>query len=118
MKKNPHNYGCCTKEVLYLFCCNVYYNLQKLKESISQVKPVSGLDVREFRFAVFGPVGGGKSSFINTVLSAFADRITQHAVVGRSSVHTSNTQKVRTLSLIKATTLIIYKRTWVNQSKS
>jgi len=68
--------------------------LQKLKESISQVKPVSGLDVREFRFAVFGPVGGGKSSFINTVMLAFADRITQPAAVGSPQADTSTTRKV------------------------
>jgi len=61
--------------------------LQKLKESISQVKPVSGLDVREIRFAVFVPVGGGKSSFINAVMSAFADRITQHAAEADTSTN-------------------------------
>ena len=68
--------------------------LQKLQENISQVKPVSGLNVREFRFAVFGPVGGGKSSFINTVMSAFADRITQRATVGIHAENNSTTNMV------------------------
>ena len=68
--------------------------MQKLQESISKVKPVSGLDVREFRFAVFGPVGGGKSSYINTVMSSFADRITQRAAMG---VHDENYSTTNTV---------------------
>jgi len=40
--------------------------------------------VADFRLLLTGPVGSGKSSFINTTSSVFAGRIKQPAVTGHS----------------------------------
>ncbi|XP_052814896.1 uncharacterized protein LOC128241838 isoform X1 [Mya arenaria] len=58
------------------------WSKKKLLENISSHKPISGLGVVDFRYAIFGSVGGGKSSCINTLLSAFAGRISQRASTG------------------------------------
>jgi len=42
-------------------------------------------DVADFRLILTGPVGSGKSSFINTICSVFSDKIKQPALTGVSS---------------------------------
>ncbi|XP_052814901.1 interferon-induced protein 44-like isoform X1 [Mya arenaria] len=65
----------------------------KLLEDISCLKPVSRLGVTDFRVVLIGQVAGGKSSCINTLLSAFAERISQRASsgCGRTGITTSFT---------------------------
>ena len=58
--------------------------LGQLKEEVENLRPPSD-SVDNFRLLLVGPVGSGKSSFINTVASAFRGRITQRAMVGKST---------------------------------
>ncbi|WAR25380.1 IFI44-like protein [Mya arenaria] len=56
----------------------------KLKDEVTIAKPLVGLDVSHFRFLLLGPIGSGKSSFINTVNAAISGRVTQRASCGTS----------------------------------
>ncbi|XP_052812628.1 interferon-induced protein 44-like isoform X2 [Mya arenaria] len=58
------------------------WSQKKMLEDIASLKPVSGLGVNDFRIAMFGPVGEGKSSCVNSLLSTFAGRISQRASTG------------------------------------
>ncbi|WAR31645.1 IF44L-like protein, partial [Mya arenaria] len=55
--------------------------LRDLTEELEKMSPViETLDA--YRILLLGPVGSGKSSFCNTVTSAFRGRITQRAICG------------------------------------
>jgi len=62
--------------------------LGQLKEEVENLRPSDSVD--NFRLLLVGPVGSGKSSFINTVASVFRGRITQRAMVGEN-VHSVTT---------------------------
>jgi len=64
--------------------------------------------VSDFRLLLTGPVGSGKSSFINSISSVFAGRIKQPAVTGNSP--TGITRKVRNSSFSLNTSCINYTR--------
>ncbi|KTG04065.1 hypothetical protein cypCar_00043983 [Cyprinus carpio] len=51
-----------------------------LKEKLENFSP-SHPDVKDIKILVAGPIGGGKSSFINSVDSAFQGRISSRALV-------------------------------------
>uniref|UniRef100_A0A8C2I0S5 Interferon-induced protein 44-like n=1 Tax=Cyprinus carpio TaxID=7962 RepID=A0A8C2I0S5_CYPCA len=59
-----------------------YFNRQKkcLKEKLENFSP-SHPDVKDIKILVAGQIGGGKSSFINSVDSAFQGRISSRALV-------------------------------------
>ncbi|XP_052786782.1 interferon-induced protein 44-like [Mya arenaria] len=56
----------------------------KMTEELSLIKPQSGRGITDFRLLLVGPIAAGKSSFINTVMSAFAGRVIHKASVGSS----------------------------------
>ncbi|XP_052788757.1 interferon-induced protein 44-like [Mya arenaria] len=56
---------------------------QKLLQEIASMQPYSELKLKEYRVLLIGPVGAGKSSFVNTVCSAFKSRIVQRAGCGK-----------------------------------
>ncbi|WAR31671.1 IF44L-like protein [Mya arenaria] len=55
---------------------------QELLQEIASMQPYSELKLQEYRVLLIGPVGAGKSSFVNTVCSAFRGRIVQRATCG------------------------------------
>ncbi|WAR31670.1 IF44L-like protein [Mya arenaria] len=55
---------------------------QELLQEIASMQPYSELKLQEYRVLLIGPVGAGKSSFVNTVCSAFKGRIVQRASCG------------------------------------
>ena len=57
----------------------------KLFEEIITMTPPNREEFAEYRLLLTGPVGSGKSSFINTVYSVFSDRIRQPAITGTST---------------------------------
>jgi len=57
----------------------------KLREDIITMIPPNPDDFAEYRLLLTGPVGSGKSSFINTVYSVFSDRIRQPAITGTAT---------------------------------
>ncbi|WAR29772.1 IFI44-like protein [Mya arenaria] len=59
--------------------------ISKLKEELASITPPKGSGITDFQLLLVGPVGAGKSSFINTAMSPFADRIMHKAAVGTSS---------------------------------
>ncbi|XP_052787054.1 interferon-induced protein 44-like isoform X2 [Mya arenaria] len=59
--------------------------ISKIAEELASITPPRGSGITDFRLLLVGPVGAGKSSFINTVMSPFADRIINKAAVGTSS---------------------------------
>ncbi|XP_052786779.1 interferon-induced protein 44-like isoform X1 [Mya arenaria] len=58
--------------------------LSKMTEELAALTPPKGSGVTDFRLLIAGPIGAGKSSFVNTVMSAFAGRVMHKAVVGGS----------------------------------
>jgi len=78
------------KNSFFLFCafkmvCNTLQFMGKLREEIVTITPPNREDFAEYRLLLTGPVGSGKSSFINTVYSVFSDRIRQPAITGTSA---------------------------------
>ncbi|XP_052788758.1 interferon-induced protein 44-like [Mya arenaria] len=55
---------------------------QELLQEIASLKPCPELELKDYRVLLVGPVGAGKSSFVNTVYSAFKGRIVQRAACG------------------------------------
>ncbi|XP_039077632.1 interferon-induced protein 44-like isoform X2 [Hyaena hyaena] len=70
--------------------------MNQLLEELRAFKPNVDL-ISEIRILLLGPVGSGKSSFINSVRSAFQGRLTRQAIVG--SDDTSITEQYRTYSV-------------------
>ncbi|XP_060088063.1 interferon-induced protein 44-like [Heteronotia binoei] len=66
---------------------------EKLMEEIRTYKPCLN-SVPQFRVLILGPVGAGKSSFFNSVNSAFRGYVTSQAIAGSDS--TSVTMQYRT----------------------
>ncbi|WAR29829.1 IFI44-like protein [Mya arenaria] len=58
--------------------------VKSLCQEIREVRPKTGTDVTDFRLLLIGPIGAGKSSFINTAMSAFTSRVMHKAPVGTS----------------------------------
>ncbi|XP_039077631.1 interferon-induced protein 44-like isoform X1 [Hyaena hyaena] len=71
-------------------------HMNQLLEELRAFKPNVDL-ISEIRILLLGPVGSGKSSFINSVRSAFQGRLTRQAIVG--SDDTSITEQYRTYSV-------------------
>lgn len=72
----------------------------ELTEEIKSFRPIDGLKVTEARILMLGPIGGGKSSFYNTISSVFRGRITRRACSGSTgqsltTAYTPYTVKVR-----------------------
>ncbi|WAR29773.1 IFI44-like protein [Mya arenaria] len=58
--------------------------IKLLTEELAPLRPPNGSDVTNFCLLLIGPISGGKSSFINAVLSAFAGKVIQKVAVGES----------------------------------
>lgn len=54
---------------------------------------VSNLQIKHLRLLMYRPVGAGKSSFVNSVDSAFQNRVSSKAIMGTAS-DTSYTKAV------------------------
>ncbi|XP_052786793.1 interferon-induced protein 44-like isoform X2 [Mya arenaria] len=67
--------------------------LSKMTEELASLTPPKGSGITDFRLLLVGPTGAGKSSFINTVMSAFADRVMQKSAVGGSASGLTNKYK-------------------------
>ncbi|KAH3803143.1 hypothetical protein DPMN_156845 [Dreissena polymorpha] len=55
--------------------------VKELMQGVQSIKPRNSL-IQDYRIALIGPVGSGKSSFCNTINSVFKGRITQRALCG------------------------------------
>ncbi|XP_052786789.1 interferon-induced protein 44-like [Mya arenaria] len=64
--------------------------LSKMTEELAALTPPKGSGITDFRLLLVGPTGAGKSSFINTVMSAFAGRVMQKSAVGGSASGLTN----------------------------
>ncbi|XP_054835202.1 interferon-induced protein 44-like [Eublepharis macularius] len=69
---------------------------EKLMEEIRTYKPYLN-SVPQFRVLILGPIGAGKSSFFNSVNSAFRGYVTSQAIAGSDS--TSVTMQYRTYQI-------------------
>ncbi|KAM8791214.1 interferon-induced protein 44-like isoform 1-T2 [Rhynchonycteris naso] len=69
---------------------------ESLLSAIRTYKPYRDL-VRQIRILLLGPIGAGKSSFFNSVKSAFHGHVTQQAMVGSS--RTGMSKQYRTYSI-------------------
>ncbi|XP_034741668.1 interferon-induced protein 44-like [Etheostoma cragini] len=54
-------------------------------------------DIKQIRILLYGPVGAGKSSFINSVTSVVRERLSIAALASATTSDKSFTKKVRTL---------------------
>lgn len=80
----------------FKFCMLFHRHRNQLLEELRAFKPNVDL-ISEIRILLLGPVGSGKSSFINSVRSVFQGRLTRQAIVG--SDDTSITEQVSYLSI-------------------
>ena len=76
-----NSYLCC----LFKMVWPAFQFMGKLFEEIISMTPPNREEFAEYRLLLTGPVGSGKSSFINTVYSVFSDRIRQPALTGTST---------------------------------
>ncbi|WAR29762.1 IFI44-like protein [Mya arenaria] len=58
--------------------------VESLRQEIREVRPKTRTDVTDFRLLLIGHIGAGKSSFINTAMSAFSRRVMHTSPVGTS----------------------------------
>ncbi|XP_035685054.1 uncharacterized protein LOC118421699 [Branchiostoma floridae] len=65
--------------------------LGQLKEEVAQYRPLPELRIEQVNILLVGPVGAGKSSFFNTVNSAFRNYVTNQAATGVTN-HSMTTQ--------------------------
>ncbi|CAH1271898.1 IFI44L [Branchiostoma lanceolatum] len=65
--------------------------LEQLKQEIADYRPLAELRIEQVNILLVGPVGAGKSSFFNTVNSAFRNYVTNQAATGVTN-HSMTTQ--------------------------
>ena len=49
---------------------------------VEQFSPAHTVNITQSRILIMGPIGAGKSSFINTIASVFRGRVTRQAPSG------------------------------------
>jgi ABC-type molybdenum transport system ATPase subunit/photorepair protein PhrA len=69
-------------------------NLQVLDNKWAELTDLTVDGVPSLNLCLLGPIGSGKSAFINSVLSEFYQRIVTTAFTGCSDAHTPNTTSV------------------------
>ncbi|KAL3872713.1 hypothetical protein ACJMK2_035919 [Sinanodonta woodiana] len=77
-------------------------SLNQLVESLENYEPPDTLKIPETQILMVGPVGAGKSSFVNTINSIFKGRITQKGYSG--SAEHSLTTAYRQYNILSSTT--------------
>lgn len=75
-------------------------NYENLLQEVKEYKPAND-KVRHLRFLLYGPVGAGKSSFINSVTSALVGRMAIPAAVNTSDATKSFTVQYKTHKIKK-----------------
>ncbi|XP_019643387.1 PREDICTED: uncharacterized protein LOC109484518 [Branchiostoma belcheri] len=65
--------------------------LEQLKQEIAHYRPLAELRIEQVNILLVGPVAAGKSSFFNTVNSAFRNYVTNQAATGVTN-HSMTTQ--------------------------
>ncbi|KAF7698356.1 interferon-induced protein 44-like isoform X1 [Silurus meridionalis] len=63
---------------------NINWNKSELEEKLREFT-VCNQQIKHFRFLMKGPIGAGKSSFVNSIDSAFQNRVTNKAIASSSS---------------------------------
>ncbi|KAL3875154.1 hypothetical protein ACJMK2_038082, partial [Sinanodonta woodiana] len=65
--------------------------LETLKDEVQNFAPIEELRISQMKLLLIGPVGGGKSSFFNTINSIFRGHVTSQACSG-SAEHSLTTK--------------------------
>lgn len=86
----------CGKPAVIFIPCILNRYREKLLSALRAYRPHEDL-VPQVRILLVGPVGSGKSSFFNSVKSAFQGHLTRQAIVG--SDETSITEQVSYLKI-------------------
>ncbi len=68
--------------------------LTELKAEIQDYAPYESLEVQQANILLIGQVGVGKSSFFNTINSAYKGHVASQAVTGRSQHSITKTVRV------------------------
>ena len=69
-----------TASILNIYFCQQL--LENLTVEVSNFVPPKALDMNQFNILLVGPVGAGKSSFVNNVTSSYRDYVTSQAGSG------------------------------------
>ncbi|KAL3875142.1 hypothetical protein ACJMK2_038070 [Sinanodonta woodiana] len=78
-------------EELQVYKITSRFFLETLKDEVQNFVPIEELRISQMKLLLIGPVGGGKSSFFNTINSIFRGHVTSQACSG-SAEHSLTTK--------------------------
>ncbi|XP_053392236.1 interferon-induced protein 44-like [Mercenaria mercenaria] len=82
-------------------------HVEEIKKQLKEKKPIRGLGIKKYNVLLIGTIGVGKSSFYNTLATAFRDKVETFAPTGGSKGSVTNQIKAYTIEYEKDAELCV-----------